>query len=459
MGSIIFLLSERAQLFSPQYQNAFEIETWWAILITVGLLLLGVLIGLLIGWYVTGRDLKRARSEVEQLRTARDTAQSARAQAMNERERAMRELQGKQQEYALSESQLRTTQKQLDQAQAALHVSEQQSEELTASARALRLQVDELRKRLAECEQISSERQMDLAQASSELNETQARFNETQRLAAERQATLVSVNAQLSEYRARLAEADISTAEMQATLLSLGSQLEAHRMRLAEIERRAQAPREALVPSTAKSSLAAREAAREAVATSTTRNSAMPAATVPVATPVTTPAPVVLTPVTPAEPPKKVEAARPTTSVMPQPATTPDTTDDEPGAEGEDDEIVALQDQMVNFMERLQTLREGGPGAARKPNNGRAGVATADAVATQAPDAVAPGEAFTLENIKGIGAGYAARLRAAGVTSVRDLANSTRPQLESIIKAPKWRQPDYEDWIRTARMWVRSGAQ
>jgi predicted flap endonuclease-1-like 5' DNA nuclease len=423
------------QLLSPQFQNVFEIETWWAVLITVGLLLLGALIGLLIGWYVTGRDQKRAKSEVEQLRIVRDTAQSARAQAMNERERAMRELQGKQQEYALIESQLRTTQKQLDQAQATLHVSDQQSEELTASARALRLQVDEFRKRLAECEQMSSEREAGLAQVSSDLTETHARYNETQRLAAERQATLVSVNAQLSEYRARIAEADISTAEMQATLLSLGSQIEAHRMRLAEIERRAQAPREALVPSTARNMAAAKEASV-------------------MLKPRNIPAALISTP-TPVNPLKTVD------SVPPAGTPAPTANGKDSGAEGEDDQIVELQDQVATLMERLQTLRENGASApAKKANTAEQSLSASEPPVAQADTASpAPGDVLTLENIKGIGVGYAARLRAAGITNVRDLANSTQAQLETIIKAPKWRQPDYEDWIRTARLMVRNGAQ
>ena len=301
------------------------------------------------------------------------------------------------------------------------------------------MQVDELRKRLAESEQVSSERHMALAQVSSDLNETQARFNETQRVAAERQATLVSVNAQLSEYRARIAEADISTAEMQATLLSLGSQIEAHRMRLAEIERRAQAPREALVPSAAKSMAAA----KEAISIPKPRSIPTP--------PPTTPA------VTPVEPPKASEAMR--SAVMPAPASN----GCEPNEGGEDDQIVELQDQVATLMERLQTLRENGtpaPAPLQKATDTKQSLLMAEPPEPLNDDAsAAPDGVLTLENIKGIGVGYAARLRTSGITNVRDLANSTRAQLETIIKAPKWRQPDYEDWIRTARLMVRSGAQ
>jgi nucleotidyltransferase/DNA polymerase involved in DNA repair len=61
----------------------------------------------------------------------------------------------------------------------------------------------------------------------------------------------------------------------------------------------------------------------------------------------------------------------------------------------------------------------------------------------------------TLESVKGIGTAYASRLRAAGIQSIRDLANTTPGHLETIIKAPKWRQPDYANWIRYARMMVR----
>lgn len=50
-----------------------RIDLLWAIGICFGILLVGVFIGLLIGWILTGRDLLRARIEVERLRTVADT--------------------------------------------------------------------------------------------------------------------------------------------------------------------------------------------------------------------------------------------------------------------------------------------------------------------------------------------------------------------------------------------------
>jgi predicted flap endonuclease-1-like 5' DNA nuclease len=371
MNIELYLLANLMPHFIPQAQVAFQIQSQWAFAIGLGLLLAGALVGLLISWLVTGRDMKRTRSEAEQLRSARDMAQAARAQALNERERAMRELHGKQQEFALMETQYRSTQKQLDQAQAALRVSEQQAEEVGASARALRMQVDELRKQVADCEHASVERQMALSQLTSEVNEAKAHYNEAQRLATERQATLVSTNAQLSEYRARIAEADISTAEMQATLLSLGSQLEAHRLRLAEIERRAQAPREALAPSAASPAQPTNH--------NTTHLSAAPHG----------------------------NGVVPNTAIVAVPTAVPT-----PGVNG----------ASVN-------------GGQPQPE---------------------VDESLPLESIKGIGAGYAARLREAGIETVRDLAHSTPDQLDAIVKAPKWRQPDYAGWIRYARLLARA---
>jgi polyhydroxyalkanoate synthase subunit PhaC len=65
------------------------------------------------------------------------------------------------------------------------------------------------------------------------------------------------------------------------------------------------------------------------------------------------------------------------------------------------------------------------------------------------------GELLALEAVKGIGASYAARLREAGIQSIGDLADATPADLDAIIKAPKWRQPDYASWIRYARMLTR----
>jgi len=62
---------------APPFQSdipVVRIDLLWAIAICMAVLLVGTFIGLLIGWILTGRDLQRARVEIEQLRVARDTA-------------------------------------------------------------------------------------------------------------------------------------------------------------------------------------------------------------------------------------------------------------------------------------------------------------------------------------------------------------------------------------------------
>jgi hypothetical protein len=46
---------------------------------------------------------------------------------------------------------------------------------------------------------------------------------------------------------------------------------------------------------------------------------------------------------------------------------------------------------------------------------------------------------------------YAVRLSQNGVASVAELANATADQLDAIIKAPRWRKPNYADWIAQAK--------
>jgi predicted flap endonuclease-1-like 5' DNA nuclease len=60
-----------------------------------------------------------------------------------------------------------------------------------------------------------------------------------------------------------------------------------------------------------------------------------------------------------------------------------------------------------------------------------------------------------LENINGIGPAEVAKLKAAGIGSVKDLALSTPDQIEAALKPPLWKRPDYDRWIRSARILAR----
>jgi division protein CdvB (Snf7/Vps24/ESCRT-III family) len=60
-----------------------------------------------------------------------------------------------------------------------------------------------------------------------------------------------------------------------------------------------------------------------------------------------------------------------------------------------------------------------------------------------------------LENINGLTSADAARLKAAGIGSVKALAFATPAQVEAALKPPPWRKPDYDKWIRYARILSR----
>ena len=64
-------------------------------------------------------------------------------------------------------------------------------------------------------------------------------------------------------------------------------------------------------------------------------------------------------------------------------------------------------------------------------------------------------ESILLENINGLTPADAARLKASGINSIKALAFSTPVQLEAALKPPPWRKPDFEKWIRYARILAR----
>ena len=63
-----------------------------------------------------------------------------------------------------------------------------------------------------------------------------------------------------------------------------------------------------------------------------------------------------------------------------------------------------------------------------------------------------------LEQIKGLGPSFAARLEMAGVTDFQALSELTENQLKEIIGPAGWRLVNYERWMAQARQLVRPGA-
>ncbi len=80
------------------------------------------------------------------------------------------------------------------------------------------------------------------------------------------------------------------------------------------------------------------------------------------------------------------------------------------------------------------------------------------AVEVEAPEVKAELPAVEIEApddlllIQGIGSVYAAKLRAAGITTFAQLADTDSARLAAIIQAPSWRKVDYEAWREQARL-------
>ncbi|MGC8782558.1 MAG: helix-hairpin-helix domain-containing protein, partial [Anaerolineae bacterium] len=79
-------------------------------------------------------------------------------------------------------------------------------------------------------------------------------------------------------------------------------------------------------------------------------------------------------------------------------------------------------------------------------------------VAAAAPEARAELPTDDLTRIEGIGPVYAAKLRAAGITSFAQLAEADDARLAGIIQAPSWRKIDYASWREQARL-LAAGAE
>jgi hypothetical protein len=133
-----------------------QISPLYAALILLALALVGMLIGIWMGWFLTERDLNRARQINANLRQTQHATEQALANALAARDLAQRDLQN--QLHALSQLQLQHTanQNQLEQAYASLRTLEQRVEEIGLSLRVARIQNDGLRAELFRSGRIAS---------------------------------------------------------------------------------------------------------------------------------------------------------------------------------------------------------------------------------------------------------------------------------------------------------------
>ena len=136
-----------------------QISPVYAVLIVLALALVGMLMGIWLGWILTERDLTRARHVNAALREAHDQILHALASALHARDLSQRELQDQLQALSQLQSQHLANQQQLDQAHVALRNLEQRVEEIGLNLRSTRIQNDGLRAELFKSGRTSSEKQ------------------------------------------------------------------------------------------------------------------------------------------------------------------------------------------------------------------------------------------------------------------------------------------------------------
>ncbi|MEO6062882.1 MAG: helix-hairpin-helix domain-containing protein [Thermoflexales bacterium] len=396
MNDLIFLTGSVAR---PLFQEGAQ-EIPAAIFVAVlGLILLGA--GIAAGRLTANRAIRAAKAESEQIRFANEAAVVARSQAVNERERALGELDTRKQELNLLENQIRSLQRQLDQARAAWRAAEKQVEDLGNQVKEGRAQTDALRVANVNLEKVATERQIALNKANLHITELEARLADTQSAASERQSLLANANAQISRYRSRIVELDYAASELESGVSSLGTYMQALRRRVAEAATLEDVP-------------------------------ARPAQGVP-------------------GPDNSLPVWSP-----PEPENAPagNLAD---AAESVEDKLASLAGNVAALGASLG-MGSSGFDSASVPVPEPVSTPVLDAApepvipATAIPDTVEEAGDFSrLQAIKGIGVMYALTLTKNGISSVADLANATVDRVDSMIRAPRWRKPDYADWIRQAR--------
>ncbi len=415
-----------------------------AALIGISGLCLGVLGS---GLYSIGK-VTRYRNEKDDAVRLHQESTLARAEAVNEKERLSTDLGNRTMEAQLATRSLVSLQTQLSQAKDGWKSSDAQIEELTNALKEVRAQTDALRGAMGEAERMSSERQSKVIALNSQIEETQARLSESMRSAAERQAALTQSNALISRQRARLAEIGFVASEVQNSLNTMTMHLDSLRTKVLVDPNEPDLTTPALPG-----------ALRELPSDPAPRYDAQIPALPPLPMPRIDPAPA--KPTVPSDPPIVSQS--------------PALDDTNASAKTGGIDITTFGTRVTSLaqnLERLSSLinRRPTPPVDAAPTWPTPVVPRSTAPAASAPAAVLDGPVSTvsfnapvaplslpqgdmarLQGIKGVGVVYAVRLGQNGITNVGDLASATPDQLDAIIKAPRWRKPNYAEWITQAK--------
>ena len=216
--------------------STIQIASYFAAILSLMIALGSGALGALASWWLNGREMRRAKSELDQIRVVRDSAQNVRQQAINERERAIRELHGKVQEFGMIETEAASLRRQLDQAKASLNTNESQLEELKSMVRATKRQSEEAQTELTSMEEQWTTKNQSIIRLQTQVRDLSGALDEARKQLNERYLTITAMHAQLQEYRSRATESTSVVSSLQSAFSELSRRLQQQTVKMADTD-------------------------------------------------------------------------------------------------------------------------------------------------------------------------------------------------------------------------------
>jgi hypothetical protein len=216
---------------STSAQMVIQIAPALAIVLLLLTALMSGALGAFVAWWISGREMRRARHELNEVRTVRESALSLRRQAMEERDQTA-------QDCTRLQSETQVLRRQLDQAQAAVRASETRLEELKATVRVCRRQAEESQQELLTIEEQWKVKTQTTTRLQAQVHELQRALDEARGQLNERYLTITALNAQLQEYRTRANESNGVITSLQSAFTELSRRLQQQSLRTTDTELR-----------------------------------------------------------------------------------------------------------------------------------------------------------------------------------------------------------------------------
>jgi uncharacterized protein (DUF3084 family) len=192
----------------------------------------GAALGAFVAWWVNGREMRRTRHELSEVRSVRESALTVRRQALEERDRTA-------QEFTQAQTEAQALRRQLDQAQAVARAAETQLEELKATVRASRRQVEESRNELLTMEEQWDGKNQMITRLQAQVRDLQTALDDARKQLNERYLTITALKVQIEEYRVRASESHNVVTSLQTAFAELSRRLQQQSLRMTETDVRA----------------------------------------------------------------------------------------------------------------------------------------------------------------------------------------------------------------------------